>query len=73
MFVNSHFKCAVKVSASNVTYSSELLSLLLLMLTLFLTNVALNSGKALLTKTISVKEKGGEGQFAIVPTALLRK
>lgn len=27
MFVNSHFKCAVKVSASNVTYSSELLGI----------------------------------------------
>jgi len=44
-----------------------------LVLALALPNVALNAGNPPMTKTVSVKEKGGEGPFVTVPPALLRK
>lgn len=52
-------------------FGERLLSLLLLML--FLTNIAWDAGEPLMTKTISAKEKGGEGRLAIVPTSLLEE
>lgn len=72
-FSCAHFKCAVKVGTGNATESSELLATEALLAAAAFRGFAkavLDAGKRLLTKTISVKEKGGEGQLGIV---LLRK